>query len=138
MSKVLAFGTFDLLHPGHLSYLKQARELGKILVVVVATDKNVEKGKGKKPINDEKHRKELVEALEIVDEAIIGFEDDVIKSVEKVKPDFVALGYDQKPSNEELEKKFSERGITAKIIRMKPFKETDYKSSIIKDKAKNH
>src|SRR3989338_11029882 len=92
---VLAFGTFDLLHPGHISYLRQAKALGKRLVVVIATDSNVEKIKGKRPLNSQEARKELVEALKIVDEALIGFEDDMIKSVEKVKPEIVALGYDQ-------------------------------------------
>lgn len=134
--KVLAFGTFDILHPGHLSYLKQAKELGEKLVVIVATDNNVEKIKGKKPVNDEEHRKELVEALKIVDEAFVGFEDDMIKSVEKVKPDIVALGYDQYGSEESLKKKFDERNIKAKIVRLDSYKPELYKSSRIKDKVK--
>ena len=132
---VLAFGTFDLLHPGHLSYLQQAKALGNRLVVVVATDLNVEKIKGVKPVNDEEHRKRLVEALKIVDEAMIGVEDDMIKSVEKVNPDVVALGYDQEPGTEKLRKIFLERGISAKVLRMKPFNEHLYKSSKIKEKV---
>ncbi|MCH7902869.1 FAD synthase [archaeon] len=136
MVKVLAFGTFDILHPGHLSYLKQAKELGEKLVVIVATDNNVEKIKGKKPVNDEEHRKELVEALKIVDEAFVGFEDDMIKSVEKVKPDIVALGYDQYGSEESLKKTFDERNIKAKIVRLDSYKPELYKSSRIKDKVK--
>jgi len=134
MGTVLAFGTFDILHPGHLSYLKQAKELGERLVVVVATDSNVQKLKGEKPVNDEEHRKELVEALSIVDEALVGFEDDMIKSVEKVNPEVVALGYDQFGDEEKLRKIFEERGIKAQIKRMKPFKEELYKSSKIKKK----
>ncbi len=135
MATVLAFGTFDILHPGHLSYLKQAKKLGKRLVVIIATDSNVEKIKGKGPVNDQEHRKELVEALKIVDEAMVGFEDDMMKSVEKVKPDFVALGYDQYGSEGSLKKKFAERGIKAKIVRMKPYKPELYKSSKIKSKV---
>src|SRR3989344_6945091 len=99
---ILAFGTFDLLHPGHISYLTQARALGKRLVVIIATDKNVWSIKGKTAINSQNARKELVEALRAVDKAIIGFEDDMIKSVEKAKPDIIALGYDQGPSDAEL------------------------------------
>ena len=138
MAKVLAFGTFDILHPGHLSYLKQAKELGKHLVVIVATDNNVEKIKGKKPVNDQEHRKELVEALEIVNEAFVGFEDDMIKSVEKVKPDIVALGYDQYGDEEKLRRKFDERNIKAKIVRLESYKPELYKSSKIKSKVKEH
>lgn len=137
MKTVLAFGTFDLLHPGHISYLEQAKALGKRLVVVVATDRNVVKVKGKPPVNDENHRKELVEALRIVDEAIVGFEDDMIKSVEKVRPEIVALGYDQKPDDKTIRKIFSERGIKAIIARMKPYNPDVYKSSKIKDKIRN-
>jgi FAD synthetase len=136
MKTVLAFGTFDLLHPGHLSYLKQAKELGNRLVVIVATDRNVEKIKGKRPVNDEKHRKELVEALRIVDEAIIGLEGDMIESVERAKPDFIALGYDQKPDNETLESLLKERKIKAKVLRLKPYLEEHYKSSKIKERVK--
>ncbi len=131
---VLAFGTFDILHPGHLSYLSQARSLGERLVVVIATDANVGKIRGKPPVNSQGQRKALVEALRIVDEALIGFEDDMIKSVEKVKPDIVALGYDQKRSEEELSRVFYERGLKAKIVRMKPYKEDVYKSTKIREK----
>ncbi|PIN84749.1 MAG: FAD synthase [Candidatus Diapherotrites archaeon CG11_big_fil_rev_8_21_14_0_20_37_9] len=136
MAKVLAFGTFDILHPGHLSYLKQAKALGNHLVVVVATDKNVERLKGKRPVNDQEHRKELVEALEIVDEAMVGFEDDMMKSIEVVRPDFVALGYDQKIPIENVEKELSKRGLKAEIKRMYPYNEAKYKSTIIKEKVK--
>ncbi|MFH1391138.1 MAG: adenylyltransferase/cytidyltransferase family protein [Candidatus Diapherotrites archaeon] len=139
MTTVLAFGTFDLLHPGHLSYLKQALEHGDKLVVIVATDSNVEKIKKKPPINDQEHRKELVKALEIVDDAFIGEEDDMIKSVEKVNPDVVCLGYDQQPVDIELQKAFDKKGIKAKIFRAKPFNEEQFKSSKIKKKVfENH
>ncbi|MCR4334908.1 MAG: FAD synthase [archaeon] len=135
MTIVLAFGTFDLLHPGHLSYLKQAREQGDKLIVIIATDANVKKIKGKKPVNNQAHRKELVKALKIVDDAFIGEEEDMIKSVEKVKPDVVVLGYDQQPVNIELQKTFDEKRIKAKIFRAKPFNEKQFKSSKIKKKV---
>ena len=131
---VLAFGTFDLLHPGHVSYLSQAKALGDRLVVIVATDANVSKIKGKAPVNSQEARRELVAALRIVDEAIVGVEDDMIRSVEKVRPDIVALGYDQKPENEKLKKMFEERGIRALIARLAPYKTENYKSSKIREK----
>lgn len=136
MKTVLAFGTFDLLHPGHISYLRQAGALGDRLVVVIATDANVEKVKGSRPVNGQRHRKELVEALKMVDEAVIGFEDDMVMSVEKVRPDVVALGYDQKPSEEELAKIFAARGIRAEIVRLMPYREDSHKSSKIKERIR--
>jgi FAD synthetase len=134
MKKVLAFGTFDLLHPGHLSYLAQAKSLGDKLIVIIATDSNVKKIKGKAPVNSEKERREMVANIKFVDEAVIGFEDDMINSVEKIKPEIIALGYDQKPSEAELEKMLAARGLKAKIVRLKPYKENMFKSSKIKEK----
>ncbi len=136
MKTVLAFGTFDILHPGHLSYLGQARQLGNRLVVVVATDKNVEKIKGKKPVNSAEARREIVSALRIVDEAFIGFEDDMIKSVEKVRPGVVTLGYDQPMEEERLKKTLAERGLKAKVVRLKAFRPEEFKSSKIMEKAR--
>jgi len=133
MTTAMAFGTFDLLHPGHLSYLKQAKGMGERLVVVVATDLNVEKGKGKKPVNNQEERRKKVGKIVFVDEAIIGEEKDLLKIIEKTKPEIIALGYDQKPGEEELAKKFLKRGIGAKIVRLKPYKEKIYKSSKIRE-----
>ena len=118
MKTVLAFGTFDLLHPGHLSYLTQAKKLGEKLIVVVATDSNVEKGKGKKPINSETHRCELVEALTIVDKAIVGSENDYFECIEQIKPSIIALGYHQPANEKEIETKLKEKKINAKIIKL--------------------
>ena len=134
MKTVLAFGTFDILHPGHLSYLAQAKMLGERLVVVVATDANVKRIKGKAPLNSQENRRALVAALKIVDLAIVGFEDDMIKSVEKVRPEVVALGYDQVRSEMELDKIFRARGIYAEIVRLKPFNPDEFKSSKIREK----
>ena len=132
---VLAFGTFDFLHAGHISYLSQAKALGERLVVVIATDANVKRIKGRRPVNSQEARKALVEALKIVDEAIIGFEDDMIKSVEKVRPDIVCLGYDQRPDDEGLARTFRERGIKAQVVRLKPYRQDIYKSSKIKERV---
>lgn len=135
MKTVMAFGTFDLLHPGHVSYLAQAKALGDRLVVVIATDANVKRIKGKSPVNSQDERKELVGSLRIVDEAVVGFEEDMISSVERIKPDVVALGYDQKPLDSELEKMLGARGLKAKIVRLKPYNEHIFKSSKIKEKV---
>ncbi len=137
MKTVLAFGTFDILHPGHISYLSQAKALGERLVVVVATDRNVQKIKGTPPVNGQEQRKELVEALRIVDEAMVGFEDDMMKSVERAKPDVVALGYDQVHDEQKLRKTFDARGIRARIVRLAAYRPELYKSTKIKEKIRS-
>jgi len=92
---VLAGGVFDIIHPGHIHTLNAAKELGDVLVVVVATDKTAIKMKKRKPLHDQKLRKQLVNSLSVVDLCVIGNEDDIFKTVEFVKPEIIALGYDQ-------------------------------------------
>ncbi len=92
---VLAGGVFDIIHPGHIYTLNSAKSLGDTLVVVVATDKTAEKMKKRTPLHNQEQRKNLVDALSMVDFCIIGHEKDIFKTVEKVKPEIIALGYDQ-------------------------------------------
>jgi len=117
----MATGVFDLLHIGHLHYLNEAKKLGDELIVVIATDETVRKRKHN-PIIPQEMRRELVEALKPVDKAVIGHTNDPLKIVEEIKPDIIALGYDQKI--EGLEKKLKERGIDAKVVRCSRY--TDY------------
>lgn len=92
---VLAGGVFDIIHPGHIHTLNSAKSLGDTLVVVVATDKTAEKMKKRTPLHNQEQRKNLVDSLSMVDFCIIGNEEDIFKTVEKVKPEIIALGYDQ-------------------------------------------
>ena len=92
---VLAGGVFDIIHPGHIYTLNAAKALGDTLVVVVATDNTAEKMKKRTPLHDQEQRKNLVDSLSMVDLCIIGEEGDIFKTVEKVKPEIIALGYDQ-------------------------------------------
>jgi FAD synthetase len=93
MKTVLAQGTFDILHPGHLHYLEKSSELGNELIVVIARDSRV---KDKKDLHfEEGERKRMVQALEVVDKAILGSEGDIYTTVSEVDPDVVTLGYDQ-------------------------------------------
>jgi cytidyltransferase-like protein len=92
---VLAGGVFDIIHPGHISTLNAAQELGDVLVVVVATDNTAVKMKKRKPIHSQEQRQELVNSLEVVDLCLIGQENDIFKTVNLVKPQIIALGYDQ-------------------------------------------
>jgi cytidyltransferase-like protein len=93
---VLTGGAFDVLHIGHVLTLSEARKLGNVLVVVVATNETIERRKGKKPIHDAEYRAQMVGALKPVDLAIVGGSD-MLLTFSRVTPDLVAFGYDQKP-----------------------------------------
>ncbi len=92
---VLAGGVFDIIHPGHIHTLNAAKALGDVLVVVVATDNTSEKMKKRKPLHAQKQRQELVNSLSMVDLCLVGQEDDIFKTVDRVRPQIIALGYDQ-------------------------------------------
>jgi len=92
---VLAGGVFDIIHPGHINTLNDAKKLGDVLVVVVATDKTAIKMKRRKPLHNAKLRQELVSSLIMVDLCIVGDEEDIFKTVYLVKPQIIVLGYDQ-------------------------------------------
>jgi len=92
---VLAGGVFDIIHPGHIHTLNSAKALGDVLVVVVATDTTAQKMKKRKPLHKQNQRKDLVSSLSMVDLCVIGQEGDIFKTVELIKPEIIALGYDQ-------------------------------------------
>lgn len=132
MTTVLCTGTFDMLHAGHLNYFEQAKKHGDKLVVIVARDSTVESERKRKPVMSENDRLKVIQNLRIVDKAVLGNEADKLKTVEQLKPDIICLGYDQRIDETELALQLKQRGITAKIIRAKPYKEHIYKSSILK------
>lgn len=92
---VLAGGVFDIIHPGHIHTLNAAKALGDVLVVVIATDNTAVRMKKRRPLHTEDLRKELISSLGIVDLCLVGNEGDIFKTVEVVRPDTIALGYDQ-------------------------------------------
>jgi glycerol-3-phosphate cytidylyltransferase/FAD synthetase len=92
---VLAGGVFDIIHPGHIHTLKAAKDLGDVLVVAIATDKTAEKMKKRLPLHTQDQRKMLVDALSIVDIGMVGNEEDLFKTVDLIRPQIIALGYDQ-------------------------------------------
>lgn len=120
--RVLAAGKFDILHLGHLAYLKQAKELAGEdgeLIVVIALDKTIERERGAPPVFPQEQRRKLVEALAFVDQAIIGLDtDDHTEIVIQTKPDIIALGYDQYTNLEYLQQRIAELGLHAKIVRL--------------------
>jgi len=121
MVKVMATGTFDLLHLGHIYYLKEAKKLGDILVVVVATDATVRSLKHE-PVNSEEIRLNLIKELKIVDEAYLGHEEDMYEIVEEIKPDIIALGFDQIHDENKIKSELNKRKINARITRLSEFK----------------
>ncbi len=97
---VFTNGVFDLLHPGHLRYLADARELGDALIVAVNSDRSVRANKGpSRPINPEDERAELLLALECVDAAVIFDEDTPHQIVTRIQPDILVKGADWGPDN---------------------------------------
>jgi len=121
-SKILAAGKFDILHLGHLAYLRQAKELAGSdgqLVVVIARDDTIERERGAPPVFPQEQRQHLVEALEMVDKAVIGYDnEDHAAIVIDIKPDIVALGYDQNANEKYLKKRMSEAGLEVRIVRL--------------------
>jgi len=117
MVKVMATGTFDLLHIGHIYFLKEAKKLGDRLVVVVARDSTVRKLKHE-PVTPEKMRVKLIKELKIVDEAALGHEKDMYAVVEEVKPDIIALGYDQIHDENKIKQELKKRNMNVKVVRL--------------------
>lgn len=137
MTTVVATGTFEILHPGHILFLKEAKKLGDKLVVIVSTDKNVRKRKGRILI-PQKQRLHIIESLKFVDDAIVGDDEDIFKPIGKIKPDIIVLGKNQKFNENELETELRNRGLTVKVVRIKKFWKGGLNSSSrIIEKIKN-
>lgn len=132
MKTVMIFGTFDLFHAGHFNLLKQAKKLGESLIVVVGRDANVKKIKGQLPVHSEKERLELLQHIDFVDAVVLGDKTDMYKKIKEIKPDVIALGYDQEVFVDKLQTKLDEFKLATKIVRLKPYKSSMYKSSKIK------
>jgi FAD synthetase len=130
---VLASGVFDLLHLGHVKFLEEAKKAGgenAKLVVIVARDNTVKATKGRKPIMPENQRRALVESLRVVDAAVLGSEDfDIGQVIERVKPDVIALGYDQVDMEQRVREYVNRHGLNVNVIRVGKFENDDMNSS---------
>ncbi|MCS4539369.1 MAG: FAD synthase [Thaumarchaeota archaeon] len=115
---VMIGGAFEIIHPGHIHTIREAKKLGDVLVVVVARDKTVSKNKGRNPITREDLRVELVSSIKNVDAAVLGGEGSIYDTLERVRPDIVALGYDQSHREEEIEREAERRGLHVKVKRL--------------------
>jgi len=129
MKTIMCAGTFDIVHPGHLFFLSEAKKYGDKLLVVVARDSNSENFKEKKPKHNEMQRLESVRSLKIVDRAILGQKGNIYDIISELKPDVICLGYDQKVQKNELEAEIKKRNLKIEIIRIGSYKPEIYKSS---------
>lgn len=134
-TRILVFGTFDVLHKGHLNFFKQARVLSArpFLIVSVARDLNVKKIKGNLPNKNERTRLLKIKKLTLVNKAVLGAKTNYISHILSLKPHIIALGYDQKAYTRNLHRLLKNRGLKVKIRRLKAFKPKKYKSSLFKE-----
>ena len=129
---VLAGGVYDILHLGHLAVLAEAKTYGDVLVVVVATDVTVETLKGRRPVFPEEDRRALVDSLKPVDAAILGYEDVGMgyeQVIDDVKPDVIALGYDQDSLARTITEIVKRKNLKIEIVRLSKFDKEKYLSS---------
>lgn len=127
MTKVVATGTFDILHPGHVLYLSEARKLGDELYVIIARDDTIKHKR--KPLLPEQQRLSMVKSLRCVDHALLGSTEDMFKPIKEIDPDIIALGFNQHWDENELQKKLKENGLKAKVVRIQRSDPSPYASS---------
>ena len=136
MTRIMVFGTFDMVHEGHEDLFRQARSLAKepYLIVSVARDKNVQKIKGKSPRNSEIERRNVLAVHPLIDEAILGDEEGYIEHIKKAMPDIIALGYDQTGGYVDgLENDLTKAGLSVKVVRLKAHEPERLKTSKLND-----
>src|SRR5512137_2110905 len=125
--RIVATGTFDILHPGHLFYLEESKKLGDELFVIIARDANVKHKPH--PIIPEDQRLAMVAAMKPVDHAMLGDPTDLFLPIEKIRPDIITIGFNQMFDPETLSRQLAERGLTPAIVRIGKFAGDDLCSS---------
>ncbi len=115
MRRAVAQGTFDLLHPGHLHYLRDAADMGDELHVIVARSESVTHKAP--PVCSNEQRREMVAALDPVDHARVGHPADIFVPIEEIEPDVIVLGYDQYHEEDEIAAALEERDIDCEVAR---------------------
>lgn len=127
MRRIVATGTFDILHTGHLYYLEESRRLGDELSVIVARDANVKHKP--RPIIPEDQRLKMVAALKPVDHAVLGDLHDMFRPVREIRPAVITIGFNQHFDEEKLRKDLSTQGIPAEVVRIGKYTGDTYCSS---------
>lgn len=132
MTRVMIFGTFDMIHEGHESLFSQARALADAphLIVSIARDSVVERVKGMRPRYAEAKRLARVSAHPLVDEAVLGDESGYVAHIARVMPDIIALGYDQTGEFvDSLERDLAAAGIKVRLVRLRAHSPHIYKTA---------
>jgi FAD synthetase len=132
MKTVMIFGTFDIIHGGHIHMFKEAHEYGDYLIAVVARDVNVERIKEYGALHNEEERLNFLKHIDLVDEVVLGDETDVYKVIAENKPDIIALGYDQKIYVDQLEEAITKYGLNCQIVKLTPYQENKFKTNKIR------
>ncbi|MFC3478973.1 adenylyltransferase/cytidyltransferase family protein [Halobacterium litoreum] len=128
MRRVVAQGTFDLIHPGHVHYLEDAAAMGDELHVIVARRENVTHKEP--PVLPNRQRRDVVGALDVVDEARVGHPDDIFAPIEEIEPSVIALGFDQHHDPEAIEAELADRGVDCEVRRASP-REKGYEGELL-------
>ncbi|WAC05246.1 MAG: FAD synthase [Methanoregula sp.] len=127
MKRVVATGTFDILHPGHIYYLEQSKKLGDELYVIIARDANVKHKP--QPIIPEEQRRRMVAALRCVDHAILGDKSDMFRPIEEIHPEIITIGFNQHFDESKLQELLAARGLSARIVRIGKYGDDELCSS---------
>lgn len=132
--KIMVAGAFDIIHLGHINFLRQAKNLydESELIVVLARDSTIRRYKQREPVFSERERLEIVESIKFVDKAILGNELDgktFFDIIYEVKPDVIVLGYDQNVDENKLKTWAKEKGLNVEVIRLNKFSDKDVLSS---------
>ena len=125
--RVVATGTFDLLHPGHIYYLEESKKLGDELWVIVARDMNVKHKP--RPIIPEEQRLAMIASLRPVDHAILGDKSDMFRPIEEIRPAVITIGFNQLFDEEKLRLQLAERNLNPEIVRIEKYADSELCSS---------
>ncbi len=127
MKRIVATGTFDILHPGHIYYLEESKKLGDELWVIVAREKNVIHKP--RPIVSEDQRLKMIQSLKCVDHAVLGDQTDMYKPIREIDPAVITIGFNQKWSEEKLKADLADRDICADVVRIPEYTRMPFTSS---------
>ena len=128
MTRVIAQGTFDIVHTGHVHYLREAASMGDELHVIIARRDNVTHKE--KPVLPDRQRRDLIAALDMVDHAIVGHEEDIFAPVVEIDPDIIVLGHDQYHDERAIEDELADRGVDCEVRRGSPL-EPNYEGELL-------
>jgi len=125
--RVVATGTFDILHPGHLWYLQESARLGDELFVIVARDVNIRHKP--RPVIPEDQRCAMVNGLKPVTQADLGDPVDMYRPIREIQPDIITLGCNQHFDPVVLQNNLQTRGIFSQVVRISEYRGSPFTSS---------